>query len=144
MATKTATRGAQRVLSAEFSFDITDTMVNTAGTSQAFSAAAGIFDVIKLPQNAVIVGGDLVVETASNDASTATLKVGDSANDARYLAATSIKTAARTALGPTGFKTAGTPIRITLANAGGAATVGTVRVRVEYVIQGKMDEVQTY
>jgi hypothetical protein len=144
MATKTATRGAQRVLSAEFSFDITDTMVNTAGTSQAFSAAAGIFDVIKLPQNAVIVGGDLVVETASNDSSTATLKAGDDADDDRYLAATSIKSAARTALTLTGYKTDGSPIRITLANAGGDATVGTVRVRVEYVIQGKMDEVQTY
>jgi hypothetical protein len=144
MATKTATRGAQRVLSAEFSFVVTDTMVNTAGTSQAFSAAAGIFDVIKLPQNAVIVGGDLVVETASNDSSTATLKAGDDADDDRYLAATSIKSAARTALTLTGYKTDGSPIRITLANAGGDATVGTVRVRVEYVIQGKMDEVQTY
>jgi hypothetical protein len=140
MAVKLATRSAGRVLTAEFIFNITDTMVNTAGASQAFSAAAGIFDVINLPANAYIVGGDIVVETASNDSSTATLKVGDSASDARYLAATSIKTAARTALVPTGFVTTGTDLRITLANAGGDATAGKVRVRVEFVIQNKVDE----
>lgn len=145
MATKLATRGAQRVLSAEFIFNITDTMVNTAGTSQAFSAAAGIFDVIKMPQYAYVVGGDMVVETASDDTgATATLKIGDDANDARYLAATSIKSAARTALTLTGYVTDGSPIRITLANTNGNATAGKVRIRVEYVIQNKMDEVATY
>jgi hypothetical protein len=144
MATKLATRGAQRVLSAEFIFNITDDMLSTSGVSTAFSAAAGIFDVIKLPQYAYVVGGDMVVETASNDSSTATLKVGDDADDDRYLTATSIKSAARTALTLTGYVTDGSPIRITLANAGGDATAGKVRIRVEYVIQNKMDEVQTY
>jgi hypothetical protein len=144
MATKLATRGAQRVLSAEFIFNITDVMLSTSGVSTAFSAAAGIFDVIKLPQYAYVVGGDMVVETASNDSSTATLKVGDDADDDRYLTATSIKSAARTALTLTGYVTDGSPIRITLANAGGDATAGKVRIRVEYVIQNKMDEVQTY
>lgn len=144
MAVKLATRGAQRVLSAEFIFNITDTMVNTSGASQAFSAAAGVFDVIKIPQYAYIVGGDLVVETVSDDTGTATISVGDDASATKYLAATSIKSAARTALTLTGYVTDGSPIRITLANQNGNAAAGKVRIRVEYVIQNKMDEVATY
>jgi hypothetical protein len=127
-----------------FECNITDTMVNTAGASQAFSAAAGIFDVIKLPANAEVIGGSLVVETVSNDSSTATLKVGDATSDARYLAATSIKTAARTALTLTGYVTNGEDLRITLANAGGDATAGKVRISVEYVIKNRLNEAQTY
>jgi hypothetical protein len=140
MANKLATRSSGRVLSAEFIFNLTDTMDTTAGVNQAFSTAAGVYDVIRLPAMAYVVGGEIVVETASNDSSTATLAVGDSASAARYLAATSIKTAARTALVPTGFVTTGNDLRITLANAGGDATAGKVRVRVEFVIQNNVHE----
>lgn len=144
MAAKTATRGAQYPLTALFEFNITDTMVNTAGASQAFSAAAGIFDVIKLPANAEVIGGSMVVETVSNDSVTATVKIGDATSDARYLAATTIKTAARTALTLTGYVTNGEDLRITLANAGGDATAGKVRISVQYVIKNRLNEPQTY
>jgi hypothetical protein len=144
MAAKTATRGAQYPLTALFEATITDTMVNTAGASQAFSAAAGIFDVIKLPANAEVIGGSLTVETISDDSGTATLAIGDATLATRYLAATSIKTAARTALTLTGYITNGEDLRITLANAGGNATVGKVRINVQYVIKNRLNEPQTY
>lgn len=137
-------RTLQYPLVAEFTFNVTDSLVATDGVERVFNAAgaAQIFDVIGLPPLATVIGGDVVVETASNDAGTATVKVGDSANDARYLSATSIKTAGRTALVPTGFRGNGEDIRITLANATGGATAGTVTVRVLYTIQNRSNEVQ--
>lgn len=135
-------RGLQYPLVAEFTFNITDTFAMTDGVTKAFSVAAPIADIIALPPNAVVIGGELVVETVSNDSSTATLKVGDSGNDARYLGATSIKSAARTALVPTGYRGTGEDIRITLANAGGDATAGKVTVRVQYIVQNRTNETQ--
>lgn len=143
MATLKATRGAQEVLSAEFEFVITDDMLNTSGVSTAFKATAGVFDVIKMPPNIVVVGGDVVVRTVSNESGTATIAVGDSGSASRYLGATSIKSAARTALVPTGFRGAGEDIRITLANQNGDATAGLVTVRVEYMIQNRQTIAQT-
>ena len=137
-------RTLQYPLVAEFTFNLSDSLVATDGVERVFNAAgaAQIFDVIGLPPLATVIGGEVVVETASNDASTATIKVGDSVSDARYLAATSIKTAGRTALVPTGFRGTGEDIRITLANATGGATAGTVTVRVLYTIQNRSNEVQ--
>ena len=142
MALLRKTRGAQYPLLAEFKFDITDTFVMTDGVTRAFSAATPVADVIPLPPNAVVVGGDMTVDVVSNDSSTATLAVGDSASATRYLAATNIKAQARTALTLTGFRGAGEDIRITLANAGANATLGTVSLRVLYMIQNKANEVQ--
>lgn len=143
MAVLKATRTAQYPLNAEFTFNLTDTMLDIAGVSKAFTAAAPVMDVIKLPPNAVVIGGDVTVETISNDSSTATIAVGDSSSAARYLAATTIKTAARTALTLTGFRGTGQDIRITLANAGADATAGKVTVRVTYIIQSRSNEVQS-
>jgi hypothetical protein len=137
-------RVLQYPLVAEFVFNLSDTMAATDGVVRAFSAtgAAAIFDVIGLPPNAVVISGDVTVETVSNDSGTATVKVGDSVSDARYLGATTIKTAARTALVPTGFRGAGEDIRLTFANANGDATTGKVTVRVTYLITGRANEVQ--
>lgn len=138
-------RTLQYPLVAEFTFNVTDSLVATDGVERVFNAAgaAQIFDVIGLPPLATVIGGDVVVETASNDAgATATVAVGDSVNATRYLSATSIKTAGRTALVPTGFRGNGEDIRITLANATGDATAGKVTVRVLYTIQNRSNEVQ--
>lgn len=143
MTTLKKTRTAQYPLVAEFTFNITDLMANTAGAVISFAAAAAAaFDVIPLPPNAVLVGGDVAVETASNDSSTATIAVGDSGSASRYLGATNIKAAARTPLVPTGYRGNGEDLRITLANAGGDATAGTISVRAEYIITGRANEVQ--
>jgi hypothetical protein len=144
MALLKAVRSGQEVISAEFEFDILDTMATTAGVTQALKTAAGVYDVILLPTNMVVVGGDIVVRTVSNDTGTATLAVGDSASAARYLGATSIKAAARTALVPTGYRGLGEQIRITLANANGDATTGLVTVRIEYMMKDRGTIVQTH
>lgn len=143
MSTLKASRNAQWKLSADFTFTMADAMKDVNGATTNFKATAGVFDVINLPPNALITGGDLIVETVSNDSGTATIKVGDSVNDARYLGATSIKSAARTALVPTGYRGNGENLRITLANQNGDATAGKVRVRVDYVIDGRSNEVVT-
>lgn len=144
MAQLNKNRTVQYELTAEFVFGLTDTFVMTDGVARAFGAAgaATLADVIGLPVNAVVVGGDLTVEVASNDSGTATVSVGDSASAARYLAATSLKTAGRTALVPTGYRGNGEDIRLTFANAGGGATQGTVSLRVKYIVTGRANEVQ--
>lgn len=144
MAQLNKNRTLQYPLAAEFVFNLTDTFTMTDGTSRAFGAAgaATLADVIGLPPNAVVIGGDLTVEVASNDSGTATVAVGDSASAARYLAATSLKAAGRTPLVPTGYRGNGEDIRLTFANANGNATQGTVSVRVQYTVTGRSNEVQ--
>ncbi len=144
MAALNATRSGQYVLESEFTFDIAagDTLLNTAGNVITFKAAAATaFDAIKLPLNATVVGGDVTVETVSNDGGTATITVGDSGSATRYLGATSIKSAARTALVPTGYRGQAEDIRLTLANANGDATTGKVTVRVLWIMANRANEV---
>ena len=135
-------RSAQYPLVAEFTFNITDTMVDVNGVEKAFKATAVVVDPIALPPNAVVIGGDVTVETVSDESGTATIKVGDSTTDNRYLGATTIKSAACTALVPTGYRGTGQDIRVTLANQNGDATAGKVSVRVEYIISGRANETQ--
>lgn len=136
-------RTSQYPLYAEFKFNLTDTMLNTAGATVAFgAAAAAVFDAIPLPPNAVLVGGDVSVEAVSDDTGTATIAIGDSGSAVRYLAATTIKTAARLPLVPTGYRGTGEDIRMTLANANGNAANGTVTVRALYIVTGRANEVQ--
>ena len=67
-----------------------------------YGTAEEAFD---LPGNAILLGGDVVVKTPWNSATTATLKLGDAADDDRYTAsAIDLKTAGRTALTLTGYK----------------------------------------
>lgn len=150
MATIKKTPGAQTVLAADFTFGYTtggsdgvnsDSMLNTTAALTAFSAAAGTtFDVLNLPLNAQIVGGDLDVITAVTTTATATASVGDSGSAARYLGATSIKAVARTVLVPTGYIGAGEPLRITIANADATGAAGKVKVTVLFTIGGRITE----
>lgn len=142
MALLKAQRGAQVPLVATFEWNLADTMLNTDGTTtNSFNVAAKVVEVVTLPPNSVITGGELIVETAYDTTGTATVSVGDSSSAARYLGATSVKSAARTALVPTGFKNAGgLGIRLTFALADTAATVGKARVNVQYVIMDRANE----
>lgn len=146
MATLIASRAAQYPLTATFEFEVGDDMVNVSGVSAAFTAASGTtYDVIKLPQNSVVTGGELIVETVSNDSNAAAITIGDSGSATRYLGSTSIKSAARTALVPTGYKNASAlPIRITIANTDGDATTLKARVNVQYIVMNRANESQTY
>ena len=136
-----AARTAQNVMEAEFTFNFDDTMVSVAGTEKDFgltNITATSFDIINLPENSVILGGELVVETAFDTASYAVV-VGDSAVADRYLATADRKAAARTALVPTGYRTTGSNLRIGITNAD-ACTTGKATVRVQYVITGRANE----
>lgn len=140
MATLKTARTAQYPLLSYFTFSMADAMLDVNGVLTGFKNAAGVFEPIPLPGAAVVVGGDVTVETASDDTGTATIAVGDSVNASRYLAATSIKAAARTPLVPTGYHGSGENLRITLANAGGNAVNGVVTVRVMYTIDNRAQE----
>lgn len=145
MAALKATRSSQWSQVGSFTFDISlgDTLANTAGTVVAIGAVAGAqaFDAIKLPKGARVTGGQITVVTVGNDSGAQTMSVGDSGSATRYLGATSIKSAARTALVPTGYTGTGEDIRLTFSNNTGDATTGKVVVDVIYVIDGKADNV---
>lgn len=144
MAKLTKIRTAQKPLAAEFVLSVGDTMRNTAGVDDhPINAVSGTsFDLFDLPPGSEVIGGELIVDEAFDSTGAATIAIGDSAVDDRYKAATTLKTAGRTALAPTGYvNMGGLPLRATLSLADDAATVGKVRVRVLYVVAGRANEV---
>ncbi len=102
----------------------------------AYGTAEEAFD---LPGNAVLIGGDVVVKTAWNSATTATLKLGDAGDDDRYTAsAIDLKTAGRTALTLTGYKhTAAEALKALIDQTGAAATAGAARITISYYVDGR-------
>ncbi|MDD0837908.1 hypothetical protein PSQ40_04920 [Curvibacter sp. HBC61] len=97
---------------------------------------------IELPPGSIVVGGDIVVDTPFNS-TTNSLTLGDATTANRYANAVDLKTAARSALTVTGFvtTTAERFIRANLAQTGGVPTAGSVRIRVDYVTQGRAKSV---
>lgn len=142
MAALKATRVAQNVMEAEFTFTIGDTMTNTSGAADAFSSVAShAFDVINLPVGATVVGGDITTDTAFTGSTAYNVTVGDSASANRYLGTTDKTSAARTALVPTGYIGAGENIRLTVTPTVAAATAGKITLRVLYTVLGRANEV---
>jgi len=146
MAKLFASRTAQFPLIAEFAFAFNDTAVDSVtGALKGFGTTFAeniVFDAIPLPVGAVVVGGELIVETAGAGPTAYTVSVGSAASATGLLAATSILSAGRTALTGLGLAhNAGANVRITLASTVAAATAGKVRVRVMYTIDGRGTEV---
>ena len=142
MATLTAPRSAQWPLTAEFVFNFDDTMLNTSGASDGFATVAShVFDVINLPPNAIVTGGEVVTETAVAGSTAYNISVGDSLSATKYLGATDRVTAGRTALVPTGYVGLGENIRLTVAPTVATATAGKVSVRVQYIVRGRANDV---
>ena len=147
MALKQATRGAQPVMSAEFTFGFDDTMKDVAGVTKTFGAAfadAGVFDAINLPLGAVVVGGELIVEEAGVGPTVYTAAVGTSASAAALLAATTLLSAAGTRVALTGLGLAavdGKNVRVTIASTVANASAGKFRLRVNYTTDGRITEV---
>ena len=140
MAALRPSRTSQNVMNAEFAWSIGDTMTNVAGTADEFaSAAAHVFDAINLPPGAIIISGQLVVTTAF-DGTTYPVVIGDSAVANRYLATADRKAAAITALVPTGYVGLGENLRVTITPTG-TTTAGTGYIHIQYVIQGRSNEV---
>lgn len=147
MALKQASRTAQKVMSADFTFNYNDTMVDVNGVTQTFGSDytdAGTFEAINLPPGAVIVGGELIVETQGVGPTAYTVSVGNSGSATAYLAATSLLAAAGTRTALTGLglgSNDGKNVRLTIASTVANASAGKFRVRVEYVIDGRSEEV---
>ncbi|WP_353233361.1 hypothetical protein [Diaphorobacter ruginosibacter] len=102
----------------------------------AYGTAEAAFD---LPGNAVLVGGDVVVTTAWDSETTATLKLGDAVDDDRYTStAVNLKTPGRTALTLTGYKhTVAEALNVLAAQTGAAATAGSARITIQYFVEGR-------
>lgn len=143
MATLNKTRTAQWPLVAEFTFNFNDTMVPAAGGAAVdfglTNTTATTFNAINLPPNAVVIGGELAVETAFDTASYAVV-VGDATTANRYLATADRKAVARTPLVPTGYVSDGGTITIGITNAD-ACTTGKATLRVMYTIRDRANEV---
>lgn len=143
MAKLTQSRAAQTVLVQEYVFSFGDTVVDTAGAAKNFFAFGGDpqFDLFRMPVGAVVLGGDVIVETAYTGPTAATLSVGDSGSATKYANAVNLLANARTALtlpaGVTGGLDLLGKLTLTVAN----ATAGKVRVRVMYTIEGRGNEV---
>lgn len=146
MAKVLATRGAQWPLIAEIVLNLaTDSVMNTAGAEEALNVfAAHVFDGIKLPTGAIVVGGSVTTEIAATGSTAVNVSVGDSASATRYLSATDKVAAGRTALVPTGYVGLGEDIRITITPTVANATAGRISVQVEYIIRNRVNEVQTH
>lgn len=144
MALKKASRAAQYVMSAEFSFNYNDTVVDAlTGTTKPFSDVSTItVEAINLPPGSRVLSGELITETAFNG-TTYPIAVGDSGNTARYLASADRKAAATVPLVPTGFRNdSGLNIRLTIIPTG-THTAGKGFLRVEYVTDGRANEAVT-
>lgn len=155
-------RGSQYTMVAEFVFDVStavaDSMPTVVGNviggavpvynavGQAlggfYAGVAQIYDVIGLPPNAIIINGELVVESAVVGPTASGITVGDLNSAARYLGSTSLLATGRTPLVPTGYLGVGENIRITITNTVAVATAGKVSLRVFYVVRGRAQEVQ--
>jgi hypothetical protein len=106
-----------------------------------FEARNNVID-LELPTEAELQSGCIVVRDVSDDTGTDTISIGDSVSATRYLGATSVKSAARTAITPTGFLHGGanpSAVRLTRAAQNGDATKLEVTVSLTWTEVGKTD-----
>jgi hypothetical protein len=145
MAKLLASRSAQYLMEAEFTFNFDDTIVNAAGVTKTFgSVFTDAVDVaaLNLPEGAVVVGGEAVVEVQGVGPTAYTVSLGDSVSATRYLSAFDLKGAvgARTALTLTGFRTTEN-LRLTINSTVANASAGKATIRVFYVQPNRANEV---
>ena len=143
MAKLIAARSAQWPLLSEFTFNFDDTIVDINGVEKDFGKTEAhdvVAQIINLPEGAVVIGGEIVVETAGVGPTVYTASLGDSASANRYANAVDLKTASRTALTLTGYRTSEN-LRLTINSTVAAASAGKATVRVLYVLPGRANEV---
>ena len=160
---KLASRTAQFDLTADFNPSYNEWVIDSVdGTKKTFGSTPALstdpleialngpvantitFDGIPLPNGAVLVGGAVIVETAFVGPTVATVSVGIAGNLAVLANAVDLKTAGRTALALTSplLGNAGQNVRITVAYTVANATAGKVRVRVNYTVDSRTNEIQ--
>lgn len=101
---------------------------------------------IKLPAGSIVTGGMVVITTAFNSGTTDGLDIGDGTLATRYAsvsdALNALSAGLYTALVPTGYQyTAVDTIDIKWTGAGTAATTGAGYLLVEYITEGRANEV---
>lgn len=98
--------------------------------------APGANPAIEVPHGAVLVGGDVVVTTPFNSATSATGTVGDKGDADRY-GTVDLKQAGRTALTITGHKhSVADSVLLGFAQVG-SATAGALRLTLHYYVEGR-------
>lgn len=140
-------RAAQYPLVQEYIFNFGDQTVDVNGVTKDFfnytgTTANPVFELFNLPMGAVVKGGDIIVEVAYVGPTAATLSLGDTGLATRYATTVDLKTLARTALTLPSATTGGLNMLGTLALTVANATAGKIRVRVEYTIENRANEVQ--
>lgn len=147
MALLKSTRVSQRPQVAEFTFNFDDTMSDVNGVTKSFGSTytdAIVANVINLPEGAVVVGGEVVVETAGVGPTAYTMSLGDSNSATRYASAVDLKTAARTELTLTGYRNGASNtskyLRLTIASTVANATAGKATIRVMFTLPNRGDE----
>lgn len=144
MAKLNPSRAAQTVLSAEFTFEFADTVKDVNGATKDFKTVGStVVDAINLPPRAIVVGGEVVTETAVTGSTAYNVSVGDSGSATRYLGVTNRLAAGRTPLVPTGYVGDGENLRLTVAPTVADATAGKVTVRVQYIMRDRWSETVT-
>ncbi len=162
-----ASRSAQWPLMAEFVIthngwviDSVDQVKKTFGSTVANSVdplepgltpgTGVVFDCIPMPVGAVIIGGEVIVETAFvGIGAGATLSLGIAGSTTALVNALDLDAAtagSRTALTLTAplLASSGQNLRLTTAGLTATATAGKARVRVQYTIDGRTSEVQVH
>jgi hypothetical protein len=107
-------------------------------------------DAVDLPKNAVIVGGEVIVDEAwdggeyLDELDTPTLKVGDEDSATRYSSGVDLTATGRTALTLTSFRyVEPSAILVLYEQAGGGdPEQGRARLRIEYTVQDRGNENQ--
>ena len=100
-------------------------------------------DALELPEGATVVGGYVIVDVASDAATSDNLDVGDAADPNRYSATPiDLKTLGATALSVTGFETSQpTMVQVTRTETG-VPTAGAFRLILKYVKRDRSNENQ--
>lgn len=147
MAKISKSRGAQYPLVSEFIANFNDTMADVNGVVKTFGSVfgdAGVFEIINIPEGAVLMGGEVIVETAGVGPTVYTAAIGVSGTPAALLAATDLKAAAGTRVALTGLGmtlVGGKNVILTIASTAANASAGKFRVRVLYTLDGRVMEV---
>jgi len=97
----------------------------------------GVYDAVEVPNDAIVTGGYLIVDTATT--ALTTVSIGDTGSPTRYLPATSVSATGVTPLVVTGFTHPVTEkLKVTVAGANPVA-VGKATIVLEYVRRGKAE-----
>lgn len=144
MATTLVKVGAQWKLTGLFDFSTGDTFKDNGGVARVLGKVAGAKTYIPmtLPANSMVVGGEIIVVTASDDSGTSTASLGDAGSGTRYLNAVDLKSTGRTALTLTTtlLNTSATDLLLVLTPQNGDATAGRAIINVDLVITGRQNE----